>query len=56
MAEESEKAREKRFQAEQDVRTLVDAAKIKKDKTRMSAAMASAKEQQAALDKVKGEK
>lgn len=55
MPHETEAVRDKRFQAEQDVRTLVDAEKIKKDPQRLKAARASAKEQRAALDKVKGE-
>ena len=40
------------FQAENDMRTLIDAEKIKKDKGRMSAALKKSKEQRAALDSV----
>lgn len=49
------KADEARFQAESDVRSLVEAEKIKRNKNRMAAAMKMAKEQRAALDKVKGD-
>ncbi len=55
MPHETDKAQDARFKAESDVRTLVEAAKIKQDKTRMAAAQKSAREQKAALDKVKGE-
>ena len=40
------------FQAENDMRTLIDAEKVKKDKGRMSAALKKGKEQRAALDSV----
>ena len=40
------------FQAENDMRTLIDAEKIKKDKGRMSAAMKKGKEQRVALETV----
>ena len=43
---------EQQFQAEQDVRTMVDAEKIKKDKKRLGRAMKEAKKQAAALAKV----
>lgn len=55
MAHGPSKADEARFQAESDVRTLVEAQKIRRDKGRMTAARKSIKDQQAALDKVKGE-
>lgn len=42
-------AENKKYQAESDVRTLVDAGEIKKDKDRLKRAMAKAKEQQEAL-------
>lgn len=53
-AHETDKQRDARFQAESDVKSLVEADRIKKDKTRMSAAMKSAREQKAALENVKG--
>ncbi len=40
---------EKHYQAESDVRTLIEAGEIKKDKTRYKATMAMAKKQQEAL-------
>ena len=43
---------EEQFQAEQDVRTMVDAEKIKKDKKRLGRAMKEATKQAAALAKV----
>jgi hypothetical protein len=49
---ESEDER-KRYQAECDLRVLVDAQKIRGDKARVAAAMKIADEQRAALDKVK---
>lgn len=45
-------AEDKEFQAEQDVRTLIDAEKIKGDKSRLKRAMVKAKEQMTALTKV----
>ena len=42
-----------KYRAESDVRTLVDADVIRKDKSRLSAAMSSAKEQMSVLKKVK---
>ena len=42
-------AEDKKYQAESDVRTLIDAGEIKKDKARLKAAMAKAKEQAEAL-------
>lgn len=43
-------ADEKRWQAESDLRTLVDAQKIMKDKPRLKAAKKMAEEQRKALD------
>lgn len=43
---------EKKYHAESDMRTLVEAARIKKDKARSQAAMLAAKEQRKALDDV----
>ena len=43
---------EEQFQAEQDVRTMVDAEKIKKDPKRLGRTMKEAKKQAAALAKV----
>lgn len=43
---------DKEFEAEQDVRTMLDAAKIKADKPRLKRAMAKAKAQMKALEKV----
>ncbi len=40
------------FQAENDMRTLIDAEKIKKDSKRMSAALKKGKEQRVALESV----
>ena len=40
------------FQAEHDMRTLIDAEKIKKDRGRMSAALKKGKEQRVALESV----
>ncbi len=40
---------DKKYQTESDVRTLVTAGEIKKDKARYKAAMGQAKEQQEAL-------
>jgi len=45
-------AEHKRFEAESDMRTLVEAAKIKKDKSRRDAAMKMAREQRKALSEV----
>ncbi len=45
-------AEDKEFQAEQDVRTLINAEKIKGDKSRLKRAMVKAKEQMTALTKV----
>jgi hypothetical protein len=44
---------DKEFEAEQDVRTLLNAEKIKGDKPRLKRAMAKAKEQMKALEKVR---
>ena len=54
--EKSMAAQEKEWQAEGDLRTLVDAEKIKKDPARMKAAMAKAKEQKTALESVEKKK
>ena len=43
---------EEQFQAEQDVRTMVDAKKIKKDKKRFARTMKEARVQLAALKQV----
>ena len=40
------------FRAEQDMRTLINAEKIKKDRGRMSAALKKGKEQRVALESV----
>ncbi len=45
-------ADDKEFEAEQDVRTMLSAAKIKADKPRLKRAMARAKAQMKALEKV----
>ena len=45
-------AEDKEFEAEQDVRTLMNAEKIKGDKSRLKRAMAKAREQMSALEKV----
>ena len=52
MAHESDIVGNKEFEAEQDVRTLVSAEKIKGDKGRLKRAMVKAKEQMTALTKV----
>ena len=52
MAHEAATAEDKDFEAEQDVRTLVNAEKIKGDKSRLKRAMGKAKEQMTALTKV----
>jgi hypothetical protein len=43
-------AMDKKYQSESDVRTLIKAGEIKKDKARYKAAMAKAKEQAKALE------
>lgn len=43
---------DKGFEAEQDVRTMLSAAKIKADKPRLNRAMKKAREQMKALEKV----
>ena len=48
-------AQEKKWQAEDDLRTLQRAAEIRKDKGRLAAARKCAKEQMAALQKVSQE-
>ena len=52
MPKETEAQRDKRFQAESDMRTLVEAARIKRDKSRREAAMKMAREQRKALAEV----
>ncbi len=47
---------EEDFRAESDMRTLIEAEKIKKDKGRMSAALKKGKEQRDALASVVDEK
>ena len=47
-----EKAEQQKYEAESDVRTLVTAEEIRKDKTRLKRATAMAKTQLAALTKV----
>ena len=47
---------DKNWQAECDLRCLIDAEKIKKDKKRYAAAMKAHKEQMAALKNVSDEK
>lgn len=48
-------AMDKKYQAEDDVRTLIHAGEIKKDKTRYKAAMAMAKTQMSDLKAVGGD-
>jgi hypothetical protein len=43
---------EQDFRSEQDMRTLIEAERIKRDKGRLSRAMKKAKEERAALGKV----
>ena len=45
-------AEEKDWQAESDLRTLIEAEKVKADKPRLKAAMAKKREMQKALGKV----
>ena len=45
-------AEDKDFEAEQDVRTMLNAQKIKSDKKRLKRAMTKAREQMSALEKV----
>ncbi len=45
-------ADEKEFEAEQDVRTLMNAEKVKADKPRLKRAMTMARKQMSALEKV----
>ena len=49
---ETEKARDERFEREHDLRTLVDAGKIKANLKRLAAAMKEAKAQRKALANV----
>lgn len=46
------KAERERWMAEDDLRTLIDATKIRKDKARLSRAMKVAREQKKALEDV----
>lgn len=48
----AEKKKQAQFEAEQDVRTLVESDRIKRDKKRLARAMKSAKTQLASLNKV----
>lgn len=48
-------AMDKKYQAEDDVRTLIHAGEIKKDKARYKAAMAMAKTQMSDLEAVGGD-
>ena len=52
MAHQPVSVEDKEFQAEQDVRVLIDAEKVKGDKLRLKRAMVKAKEQMTALTKV----
>lgn len=52
MAHQPTTAEDKEFEAEQDVRTLMNAVKIKGDKSRLKRAMGKAREQMDALNKV----
>ena len=55
MAKDTMPAMDKQWQAESDLRCLIDAEKIKKDKKRYAAAMKAHKEQMAALKDVSDE-
>lgn len=56
MAKESQmSAQEKEWQAESDLRTLIDAEKVKKDKSHLDAAMKKQKEMKADLEKIEVE-
>lgn len=46
------KFNEKQFEAEQDLRTLIDAKKIEKDSKRKKAALAEGRKQKAALSAI----
>ncbi len=52
MADHGEKAERAKFEAEDDLRTLVRAGEIRKDKTRLKRATAMAKTQLTALTEV----
>ncbi len=52
MADHGEKAERAKYEAEQDVQTLVRAGEIRKDKTRLKRATAMAKTQLKALTEV----
>lgn len=45
-----------KYEAENDLRTLIEAEKVKRDKKRYSAAMKMAKEQKAALAEIQEER
>lgn len=47
---------EKEYMAENDLRTMVEAEKIKRDKPRMAAAMKKHKEMMAAMESIDGGK
>lgn len=47
---------EKEWRADADLRTLIEAEKIKKDKARLAAAMAVKKKMMTDLEKIGGEK
>lgn len=49
----TEAERESKFEAEQDLRTLIQAGEIKNDPKRMKRAMKERRSQEAALQKVK---
>ena len=51
-AHETDKQRDESFERENDLRTLVDAGKIKADKKRLAAAMKEGRTQRAALAKI----
>ena len=56
MAKGEMAAKDKKYMAESDLRTLIEAEKIKKDKTRLGAAMKCHAEQMQALAAIKGGK
>lgn len=53
-APEADDAREKEWMAEGDLRTLIEAEKIKGDKARLKAAMAKASSMKSALAAIEG--
>lgn len=52
MSPKTDKEREAKYRAESDLRTLQEAEEVKRDKARMKAALACAKEKMAAMDAV----